>query len=302
MEQTAMKNLDEVVLDALKLHGSYTLPKLRFPPSEKRLVVGSGNALPTGKVIFRGQNCVFADEGQYLAVLKRQRDIDTAVVISASGEKDAPEIVGKLRKRGLPICLLTCADGSSAAKDLQDYPAGRVFVTRRNEEPITYNTSTYLGMVLARTRENPNLIREHLLKRVRPKLRDLPAYAAYFLIVKPDFDAIREMLLTKFDELFGPRVTGRCYTTRQILHAKTVVPWEQELFVTFGIRNPEFGSARLDVPLPEPAGFAGMIATGYYVIGRIQAQLPPWFKEHADAYKARQPRLFDLLKAGKLFP
>jgi len=298
MRQDATKDLNEVVLDALALHASYPLPTLQFPPSQKRLVAGSGNALPTGKVLFQGENCVFADEGQYAAVLERQPDIDAAVVISASGRKDAPLIIGDLLKRGLPTCLLTC-DGSSPGARL--LPKERVFVTRRNDEPITYNTSTYLGMILARTREQPALIRRHLLRRVRPRLRDLPRYGAYFLIVRPEFDTVRMMLLTKFDELFGPRLLGRCYTTRQIVHAKTVVPWDKELFIGFGCRNTKFGLARLHVPLPEAAGFAAMVATGYYVIGHIQSQFPAWFKQHAGAYAELQPRLFKWQEQGRLF-
>jgi hypothetical protein len=285
-------------LDALALHASYPLPTLQFPPANKRLVAGSGNALPTGKVLFQGENCVFADEGQYLAALAQQPDIDSAVVISASGRKDAPVIIGDLLKRGLPTCLLTC-DGSSPGARL--LPRDRVFVTRRNDEPITYNTSTYLGMILARTREQPGLLRRHLLKRVRPRLRDLPRYGAYFLIVKPEFDAVREMFVTKFDELFGPRLPGRCYTTRQIVHAKTLVPWDKELFIGFGCRNLSFGLERLYVPLPESAGFAAMVATGYYVIGHIQARFPAWFKQCAGAYAELQPRLFKWQEQGRLF-
>ena len=41
------KNLSEVVLDALTLHASYTLPAIDLPRAQKRLVVASGNALPT---------------------------------------------------------------------------------------------------------------------------------------------------------------------------------------------------------------------------------------------------------------
>lgn len=293
-----MKNLDEVVLDALELHASYELPVLQFPPAKKRLVVGSGNALPTGKVIFQGEDCVFADEGQCPKALAEHPEIDSAVVISAKGEKDAPRIVKELAGRKLPICLLTC-EGSSTAAGL--LPKELVFVTRRNREPVTYNTSTYLGMILAKTREKAGLIRQHLLDQVQPLLRDLPPCAAYFLIVRPEFDAVREMFVTKFDELFGPRLVGRCYTTRQIVHAKTVVTWEKELFISFGFQNLKFGLKRLDVPLPEGASFAAMVATGYYIVGHIQSQFPAWFKRQADAYEQYQKRLFCWQDEGELF-
>jgi hypothetical protein len=283
-----MKTLNEVVLDALDLHASYRLPRPDFGRAKLRLVVASGNALPTGQIVFQGEPCVFADEGQYENVLRANRGVDSAVVISASGEKHAPVIVRRLLRRRLPVRLLTCAAESSAAKLL---PADRVFVTRKNEEPITYNTSTYLGMILARTRENPARIKQHLLQRVRPLIPRFRRYAAFYLLLPARFDLVRPMFITKFDELFGPRVTGRCYTLEQTLHAKTVVPWDKELFISLGVENRYFGTRRLAVPLPADADFAAMVATGYYVIGHIQQQFPPWFMRHAERYAQFQKRL-----------
>lgn len=283
-----MKNLYEVVLDALDLHASYSLPKLKLKPARKRLVVASGNALPTGKVVFKGEPCVFADEGQFRDVLKRETSLDAAVVISASGKKHAPIIIGELLARGLDTCLLTCNGDSDAAKLL---PASRVFVTKSKPEPITYNTSTYMGMMLAKTRENPRVIKAHLLRRVKPLLRGFKKYRAFYLMVPAEFDLMREMLITKFDELFGPKLPGRCYTEAQTFHAKTVVPWDKELFISFGFKNAHFGSQRLTVPLPANAGFVSMMATGYYVIGHIQAQFPPWFKRNAEKYAQFQRSL-----------
>ena len=283
-----MKNLNEVVLDALELHGSYRLPKLNFGRSRLRLVVASGNALPTGGVVFQGEPSVFADEGQYESALRANPDVHSAVVISASGEKHAPVIVKHLLKRRLPTCLLTCSAASSAAKLLR---ASRVFVTRKQDEPITYNTSTYLGMMLARTRENPARIKQHLLRRVKPLIPDFRKFAAFYLMVPAQFDLVRPMFVTKFDELFGPRLVGRCYTPEQTLHAKTVVPWDKELFLSIGVENEHFGTKRLAIPLPEKAGFAAMVATGYYVIGHIQQQFPPWFMRSADDYARFQKSL-----------
>jgi hypothetical protein len=276
-----MKNLNEVVLDALDLHASYALPKLDFGRSRLRLVVASGNALPTGGVVFHGERCVFADEGQYLGVLRANPAVDSAVVISASGEKHAPVIINALLKRRVPTCLLTCTGTSTAAGLL---PSNRVFVTRKNEEPITYNTSTYLGMMLARTGENPARIKQHLMRRVKPLVPDFRQYAAFYLMVPARFDLVRPMFITKFDELFGPRLVGRCYTLEQTLHAKTVVPWAKELFISLGVENRHFGTERLAVPLPEETGFAAMVATGYFVIGHLQQQFPPWFQQNAAGY------------------
>lgn len=294
MSTQQIPDLHDVVLRALELHASYEVPQLRFPPARKRLVIASGNALPTGRILFSNEDALFLDEGQYGKVLERDSAIDSAVVISASGKKHAPVIVGHLLARGLTPYLVTCSPDSPAAALL---PRDHVFATKSNPEPITYNTSTYLGMILAQTREDPASITRHVVDVARPMIPDFTRYKAFYLMVGPEYDVVCPMFITKFDELFGGRLTGRCYTTEQTMHAKTVVPWEQELFIGFGYRNQDFGSARLNIPLPAKAGFAAMIATGYYVIGHIQAQMPPWFKEHAEEYAKIQQALFKKVEA-----
>lgn len=197
-------------------------------------MVASGNALPTGRILFAEERAVFAGEGQHFAILEREPDIDSALVVPASGHKHAPLIVHVLLERDLAPYLVTCDAGAPAARLL---PAERVIETRSNPEPITYNTSTYMGMILARTREDPARIRRHLGEVVRPLLPDFNRYEAFYLMVLPEFEAEVPIFVTKFDELFGGRVNGRCYTTEQTLHAKTVVPWEEELFLSFGFEN-----------------------------------------------------------------
>ena len=283
-------DLHAVVIRALELHASHDIPELQLDRARQRLVIASGNALPTGRVLFSEEEAIFCDEGQYTAVLDRRRDVDSTVVISASGTKHAPTAIKDLVARGFTPYLITCDSQSPAAKLL---PPGRVLETRSNPEPITYNTSTYMGMILSKTRENPTRIKQHLVNTVAPLIPDLTRYEAYYLMTRPEFEVELPMFVTKFDELFGGRVNGRCYTTEQTLHAKTVVPWEKELFISFGCRNEDFGSERLSIPLPEEAGYVAMMATAYYVIGHIQAQKPPWFKEHAQEYAQIQKRLFE---------
>lgn len=296
MDSNSLPDLHEVVIQALDLHGSYPIPALGLGPARRRLVVASGNALPTGRILFAQEDALFCDEGQYQAAIERHPDVDSVVVISASGKKHAPILVGDLLAHGLPVHLLTCNAESPAAALL---PPNRVIATRSNLEPITYNTSTYLGMVLAGTREDPIAIKRHLLQKVAPLLSDLGRYEAYYLMTLPAFELELPMFVTKFDELFGGRMAGRCYTTEQTLHAKTVVPWEKELFIAFGCQNDDFGSARLYVPLPENAGHAAMIATGYYVIGHIQAQKPAWFRQNAGEYAKIQKRLFEKVESER---
>ncbi len=285
----SIPDLHEVVLAALDLHASYQIEPLELKPAKRRLVVASGNALPTGRILFADEGAHFSDEGQYERLLDSEINFDSAVLISASGTKHAPNILQHLLNRGHSPYLITCDRSSPAAALL---PPRQVIETRKLEEPITYNTSTYLGMILSKTREDPATIRRHLLDRVEPLIPDFARYAAFYLMLVPEHDLLREMFVTKFDKLFGGRVNGRCYTSEQTLHAKTVVPWDRELFISFGSRNESFGSERLTIPLPEKAGFAATMAAGYYVIGRLQEQFPPWFKQHAEGYAETQLRLF----------
>lgn len=290
MAPTPIPDLHEVVLRALDLHASYEIPRLQFAPASTRLVIASGNALPTGQVVFSDEPAIFSDEGQYSAALDRYPFIDSAVVVSASGEKHAPVIISDLLARGLSPYLITCSPNSPAAVML---PPERVLATRSIQEPITYNTSTYMGMMLAKTREDTSSIKHHLLANVLPLITGFEKFEAFYIMVPPHFELVAPMFITKFDELFGGRLTGRCYTTEQTLHAKTVVPWEKELFIGIGVNNEDFGLERLNIPLPDNAGYVAMMATGYFLIGHIQAQKPAWFKAHAVEYAARQKALFE---------
>ncbi len=70
------------------------------------------------------------------------------------------------------------------------------------------------------------------------------------------------------------------------------MPWERELFLFFGGDSVEVASNHLALPLPPDASYGAMMATAYFVIGAIQAQFPPWFRDHMSDYTARQPSLF----------
>ena len=90
-------------------------------------------------------------------------------------------------------------------------------------------------------------------------------------------------------------MSGRAFTFEQSEHAKTVVPSEQELFIGFGEKNETFGTkkTRLFVPIPDTFGYGAMVAIGYYVIGQIQKQHPPYFKNNILSYTKQASQLFN---------
>lgn len=285
MATFSMKNipdLDVCVLGALELFADKKLPKIKIP-NGKILVVGSGNALATGKIIFRNRDAVFASESDYEEKLRHFK-FNIGVVISASGGKHAPNIVKKMKSKKIKTFLITNTEDSLASKF-----SSKTFVLPKQREPYTYNTSTYLSMIFASEKENLGNIYKHLN---RIKVSSMKKYDSFYLILPKEFDAVREMLVTKFDELFGPMILGRVYTTEQTKHAKTVTPSNKELFISFGEKNNIYGKNRLFVPLPKDSKFGGMIATAYYVIGEIQKQKEPYFKKNIDRYTKESSKIF----------
>jgi hypothetical protein len=283
--KSQIKDLDEVVIGALELFMRERPPKLEIPDFRRPLVVGSGNAIAAGKILFREKDAVFADESTFKQKLDSIQGIDGAVLISATGGKHAPIIAKELRKRKIQIILLT-NNPEAPAKQL----VSQTYVFPKQPEPYTYNTSTYLGMVLAKTQEDPKKILEHIRKLKIPQ--NLGEYDAFFLIVPEGFDAVRRMFLKKFGELFGPMVSGRAFTLDQAKHGETVIESDKELFISFGEKNRLFGTRRLDIPLPKNPGYGAMLAIGWYVIGCIQKQHPPYFKDSIESYCKRASKIF----------
>jgi hypothetical protein len=261
--------------------------KLNLGNFKRPLVVGSGNAAVTGKMILDDKDAIFADEGNYKHKLSKIKGIDGAILISASGTKHAPIIAKELKKRKKKTILLTNNPNAPASKFVS-----KTFVFPKNPEPYTYNTSTYMSILIAKTKENPEKILNQIKKIKVPKT--FRKYDSFYIFVPKRFDLIREMFMTKFDELFGPKISGRVFTVEQTKHAKTVVPSNKEFFIGLGCddRYKIFGKHKMCVPLSPKANYAEVLALGYYVIGFIQKQNLPYFKNNIERYTKEASKLF----------
>ena len=278
-----LPNLDRVVIDALNLFSKKKIPKIKIG-FKRPLVVGSGNAAVTGEIIFEDKDAVFADEGSYKRKLKKTK-IDGAVLISASGGKHAPIIAKELKRIKIRTVLIT-NNPDALAKPFVE----KTYVFPKNVEPYTYNTSTYLGMILGKTKENPKTILRQIQKMKVP--RNLKRYDAYYFIIPERLELIKEMFLTKFDELFGPKISARVFTEAQTKHAKTVVPSEKELFIGLGYKDKLFGKHKVNIPLSRKAGYGEMLALGYFIIGKIQKANPAYFKKNIVKYTKEASKIF----------
>lgn len=275
-------NLDECVLNALTLFLDTKIPKIDIK-FKNAIVIGSGNAAVTGKIIFSDKNYIFANESNYLEVLK-SKQIDGCILISASGGKHSPIIAKTMKKKRIKTILITNNASSKASKFVEE-----TFVFPKNIEPYTYNTSTYFGMILGKTKEDPKRILKFVEKIKSP---DLKKYNSFYIVVPEEFDNLKEMLQTKFDELFGPHIQGRVFTYEQTKHAKTIEESDKELFIGLGVNNKIFGKKRFNIKMPKGFDAVTMLATGYYIIGKIQEQKPPYFKNSIAKYVKKISKVF----------
>jgi hypothetical protein len=282
-----LPDLDEVVLGALQLFKETQLPAINLREVYNRpLVVGSGNAEATGRIIFKDFDAVFASESDYQQKLESIESIDGVVVVSASGGKHAPGIVKAARGLGKAVSLVTNTKNSLASQELDVAYQHAEFVFPKNREPYTYNTSTYMGMILGYTGENAAAIQEFMEQQVAPlDFSQVGSFEKFYLIIPAHLTGIIRMLQIKFIELFGRKIARDIESAEYVRHATTVVPAD-ELFISFGDKNDQWGKPenRLHIPLPKNANYGAMMAIGYYVVAQIQKQHPAYFKENIGAY------------------
>lgn len=305
MTKYKIKPLDDIVLAALDFFSKNEPVKLETKEFKFPLVVGSGNAIHTGRIIFGGQSAVYATESDFKEVLNqyasiiKNKTITEAIIISASGEKDSVWELELAKKLGLKTILLTCSPDSSAAKI-----ADKVFSYHKLPEPYTYNTSTYLGMILSATGENAEAIRKFIKKLKIPKR--FKQYQSYSFILPDKFANLAPMLDIKRHELFGPKVSLRAFSFGEARHAKFVVRDKKELVISFG-KNLYFGEpeARWEINLPDGANFGTAMSVSYFLVGLIQRSKPDYFKKNIirfcnnDGYKAYgATKAFDVIVPG----
>lgn len=290
-----LPDLDVAVLGALQLFSGESLPKIDMSAYTHPLVVGSGNAEATGKILFESTDAIFASESNFETKLKNNPAIDGVVLISASGGKHAPLIARRCREMDKHVTLITNTPESAASKELDHLHEYDEYVFPKNREPYTYNTSTYLGMILGASGENPADIQKYLEESIATiQYPDFSQYDKYYLIVPAKFSGIIRMLQVKFIELFGRNIARDVETDEYVAHATTVAP-SDELFICFGTPNTIWGKPenRLNIPLRENAGYGEMMAVGYFVVAQIQKAYPHLFKDNIAAYTEEVSKVFN---------
>jgi hypothetical protein len=295
-----LPSLSQSLLKALNFFNDNVPPKFNFNISGLPIIVGSGNAFNTGKILFSNHPAIFANESDFLIKLKsyqsliKDKVINQAIIISASGEKDAAWEIKEAKKNKLQTTLLTCSPNSSGAK-----LAGKVIIYKKIAEPQTYNISTYLGMILSKTQEKPKDI-EKFIKKLSLK-KGFKNYKAYSFILPDEFVNITPMLDIKRHELFGPNVSLRAFSFSDARHAKFVMPTEKELVISLG-KNKYFGlpQHRYEIKMPKKYNAGLVMALTYYLVGKIQESKPPYYKKNIAKYCKEGPLAYGNKKAFDL--
>ncbi|MDK1030880.1 MAG: hypothetical protein QGD94_02625 [Planctomycetia bacterium] len=276
--------LSQYVLDGLGyLVEQQEQDKLPRAPDLHRptLVVGSGNAYYTGRIIYGDQSAIFADQDEYhmvYASLGSARGlIEDVIIISASGEKDAAVEAKFFAGEGIKPILITCNPNAPAA----DF-ARQTLVFPSRDEPPTYNVSTYLGILLGRSGESAAEILETIQALVIPE--DIADHDAYFMLIPNRLKAVSGLFNVKYREIFGANVYGKAASVGDADHGLFVNEAQGELVINLGVENDTWGASRLDVPLPQDVGPGLLMAAGYYVIGKTQEKKHPWFAESIMPY------------------
>jgi len=277
--------LDTIVVEALDFFVKTPPPALDISTYSLPFVVGSGNAINTGKILFSGKAAIFADESNFRSLRASYKPvidkglITDAVVISASGEKDSVWELELAKEMKLKTTLLTCKPNSTGAGI-----ADHVYAYKSIAEPYTYNTSTYLGMVLSATGEKAMDIKKFI--ETLSLFPGFAGYQTYTFVLPDDYLNVGPMIEIKGDELFGPHVMIRAFPQGHARHAKFVHPWDKELVITLGSENKYFGDPahRWDIALDAHASFGTVIALTYYLCGHIQKVKPDYFMQHIEAF------------------
>jgi len=290
----SLPSLDVAVLGALELFQQQAVPEIDISNYKRPLIVGSGNAEATGRIVFDKIDAVFASESNFESKLKNIPSIDGVVIISASGEKHAPIIAKVARDMGKPVTLITNSADSTTSREFAGSQSFHEHVFPKNREPYTYNTSTYMGMILGATKENPAEIEQFINDTISHlDFPDFAKYDKYFLMVPTEFSGIIQMLQIKFKELFGRNIAREVETSESVKHAATIAK-SNELFISFGEENTIWGDPenRFFVPMPSNAGYVAMMAIGYFTIAQIQNTYPHLFKDNIVDYIEEVSKIF----------
>lgn len=276
-----IKNLDEVVLDALDLFSDYHNKAILKSYSWRHtMIFGSWNAKNTINLMYEDSDCILADENNFKELIKKY-NIKRIIIYSASGSKHAVIAAKYSKELDIEIKLVTCTKNNPTTNIIWEK---NTLVTSKNIEPYTYNTSTYLWWIISKTNEDPVKIKKLLKEKIDNLEVDFNKYNWYLLAIPNHFAKIWPFLDVKFTELFWRNISRDIKTFEELKHAVTVVPNKKELCISFWDWEFYFQNDKINIDIPDDLWLAWFFCLWYYLVWKIQASNPPYFKENIEEY------------------
>ena len=276
-----LANLDLVVMAALDLFSSdlsVNIPDFAF---KKPVIVGSWNAKNTSKILYENRDVYYADENNYKEIISMTW-VDWVIIFSASWGKHAPIVAEYAKQKNIEVKLVTCNENNETEKFIWKE---NIIVTPRNLEPYTYNTSTYMWWIIAKTKENPSKILAYIENDLSKKLLiDFTKYDSFLFVIPNKFASMAPLIEVKFIELFWRNIARDIKTFEELKHAITVVPNPRELCIRFWKEDIYFSGDILDIGLPDFLWLAWFMSVSYYIVWVLQNQFPPYFKNNIEDY------------------
>lgn len=276
-----LASLDLVVMAALDLFSSDLSVKIPDFDFKKPVIVGSWNAKNTSKILYENRDVYYADENNYKEIISMPW-VDWVVIFSASWGKHAPIVAQYAKEKKLRVKLVTCNENNETNKIIW---VENIIVTPRNLEPYTYNTSTYMWWIIAKTKENPKEISDYIEQQLKTKIDiDFTKYNSFLFVIPNKFANIAPLIEVKFIELFWRNIARDVKTFEEMKHAVTVVPNPKELCIRFWKQDIYFSWDMIDIELPDFLWLAWFMAVSYFLVWFLQNQFPPYFKNHIENY------------------
>jgi hypothetical protein len=280
--QSKIPPLSYYVRRALDFIGENRGFKLNLPESRRTLVVGSGNAYWTGRLIYRLSDRKFSHAEEVQAIHhidSEHEDLGDVTIVSATGSRQVVDVAKYAMDKGLKVNSITCNPNSELKAALGER-INEILIPSISEPP-TINTASYGMMLYGITGEGPKPITD-FLQEINAPSQGYATYDSFSTILPDSMLELGRMASWKMHEIFG-RSRGTLGTNAtQLIHGGAVRDSDRELFIGIGVGGKVFDRIRR-VPPPEekrhivslPAGFGplGYFMTTYHIIGMIQEQL-----------------------------
>ena len=262
MEDQKIEKLDHYAIKTLEGLPKWKYPEFKIEKSGKNIFMGSGDAANTGKIFAQVLGGHALNICDYQMFFENMPCPDSNIyIVCASGGKDGTKMAQWLTGKGWQPKLITSNPEPPMGKFLRPED---IFVFPANNEPPTYNVSTYASMIYWLLKENLQEISDKIKNLEIPDLRK---YKFIFFMVQDKYEAIGKMATRKVSEtLAGIGANGCGYSNA--VHGMLIQPNENRLIFCMNCKYDGPDDAyELNID-----SHLGLLLCLHYIIGKNQTE------------------------------